>query len=161
MGGGSQAQCRAGSLGVGSPCVFVGAEEGSVRWTGIYRAQSCWSQAGVPHSVLASGCPAPDLGWLPISLLAHFATFPVGLSLSLGVMEWLRGQRGDLAAERGAGERDCSLEVSGLFALPGRAGEVLEPLWPFKIKCLFSLVGEEGAEGRSREEAEGLETWRN
>lgn len=53
------------------------------------------SQAGVHPEVLdPSGCPAAGLSQPLISFLPHFTTFPVGLSVTPGVMEQLRDKVG-------------------------------------------------------------------
>ena len=81
--GGSEAQSRAGPWGFQEPLRACGGlKKGTERSVGTFSVLSCWRQAGTP-----SRC---QWDWLLISLLAHSATFPVGLSLSPGVMEQLR-----------------------------------------------------------------------
>lgn len=86
-------------------------------------------------------------------LAAHQPLDPL-CSLPSGTVTEPRGDGTAEGTEGGPGSRKGSraerlvLEISGLLALPVGLGEVLEPLRPSRMKCLFSPVAEADAAAR-------------
>ena len=81
---------------------------------------------------LAADQPPGPLCYLP----RRIATEPRGDGPAEGAKRRGPGSRKGSRAER------LFLAISGLLALPVGVGEVLEPLRPYRMKCLFSPVAE-------------------
>lgn len=95
-------------------CVCGGLKKGTEGLVPLVPSAAGARLAFTPQCRWAGGCPALGLGWPLISLLALFATFPGGLSLSPGVMDQLRGQRGGTwqqKGEQGGEVIPCSLRA--------------------------------------------------
>lgn len=88
---------------------------------------------GVHVAMAAGGCSALGPGWPLTCLLAYFALFPVGLSLtewnSPGVVEQLRGEKGGPGSkERSRGERLFPGSLGAFSTGSCRGGGVRSPL---------------------------------
>lgn len=117
-----------------SVCVRGCLKKGTERSFGASSALSCRRWAGIRVAMPAGGCSALGVGWPMICLLAYFAVFPVGLSLTEsrgdGTAEGIKGRTWQQREEQGRGAVSRKSEVLGLLALPLRVGEVLELLRP-------------------------------